>query len=258
MEPLQKRRTNAHLFQKVFVGLAAVFPFLAVAQVYVIVASWLDMPARLIVHIPFLNHFFERVPFFRGLQQLFGTVLVFMMIIALLFLTGTFVMKKTGKKLQDLVETHLLSLIPLYNFFKKIVTRFGGEDGDVPFLARFERPVFVHVFNSETFQSGLITAGSKHHVHGIYTVCIPPAPNILAGTIVNVPAQHVHFLSMSTSDVVSPVAAWGVGTDEIIAHYVRERVVGGRIEPECGLKERCPLERAVYAEALREKQELQL
>ena len=257
MEHIQKKKLNTRWFQRVIIGLGVWLPIIAVFQVYSLIVGWLDMPARGIAHIPFLNHLFERVPILHALQQLFSVALVSTLVVAVLFLTGTIVMKKAGKKLRYVVETHLLSLLPLYNFFKKIVARFGGENGDVPFFSRFERPVFVHIFNSQTFQTGMLTAGSDHRDSGICTVCVPPAPNVFAGSIYNVPVEYVHILKMQTSEVVSAVAAWGVGTEELIARYVTERVASGAVESACALGEHCPIEQEVRKAFLRERQEMQ-
>ncbi|TSC61979.1 MAG: hypothetical protein G01um101448_920 [Parcubacteria group bacterium Gr01-1014_48] len=235
------------LFKPIAIGFGVWLPILAVAQVYALIASWFTMPASELLRIPFVNRLFAYVPFLAFLQQVLGVAIVLFLVTAIFFLTGTFVMTWLGKKLRYRVEKHLLSFLPLYKFFKKVVVLFAGENGDVPFLSRFKRSAFVHIYGingNSTFVSALVTAEFEGD-EGISTAYVPAVPNVGAGRIYNVSIEFVHPLATSAGDLLAAVAAWGVGTDKIISRYIAERVASEETSPECFLGEACPLEREV-------------
>ncbi len=231
-------------FKRVAIGFGVWLPILGVIQIYLLIASWFDTPASELLRIPVVNRIFAHVPFLLFLQHALGVGLVLGLVLLLFFMTGTFVMTWLGKKLRYTLETYLLSLLPFYKFFRKVVALFAGENGDTPFLSRFEKSAFVHIYGNETFVTALVTAGSDVAV-GVSTAYVPAVPNITAGRIYNTPVEWVHFTNIPAGDIVAAVAAWGVGTEKLVARYVAERIESGATETRCIFGAQCPLEQEV-------------
>jgi uncharacterized membrane protein len=233
--------------KRIAIGLGVWLPILAVAQVYVFVASWFEVPANGLLRIPVFGSLFAHVPFLMFLQHVMSIGVGLAIVLTILFLTGAFVMTWLGKKVRTIVETRLLRFFPLFSFFKKIVVLFAGENGENSFLSRFECTAFVHIYGNETFVTALVTAG--HHTSGgIRTAYVPSVPNITAGRIYNVPAEWVHILNIPPGDMVAAVAAWGMGTEKLVARHVDDRIeTPGAGIPECFLREQCPLQRDIDA-----------
>ena len=235
------RKKNRKVLERTVIGLGVWLPIIAVVQVYSIVAGWLATPARGIVHILFLSHFFERISIFLALQQFLGVLLAFATIIAILFLTGSFVMTWMGKKMRYLVETYLLGFLPLYNFFKGIVVLFASENGEDSFLSRFDQVGFVHVLGNETFALALVTSRDPRHP-SITTSFLSSTPNFIAGRIYNVPTAWVHMTTIPVHEAMKTITVGGVGMEGLIAHYVAERIVHcDDSAKQCFLGEKCPL-----------------
>lgn len=237
-------RNKTVFFKRVAIGFGVWLPILGVIQVYLLIASWFDAPVSELLRIPLVNRLFAHIPFLLFLQHLLGVCIALGLVLLIFFVTGTFVMTWLGKKLRYTLETYLLSLLPFYNFFRKVVVLFAGENGDTPFLSRFERSAFVHIYGNETFVTALVTAGSDISM-GVSTAYVPAVPNITAGRIYNVPVEWVHFIDIPAGDMVAAVAAWGVGTEKLVARYVAERIEGGATETLCVFGPQCPLERQV-------------
>ena len=231
-------------FKRVAIGFGVWLPILGVIQVYLLIASWFDTPASELLRIPIVNRLFAHVPFLLFLQHLLGVGIVLGLVLLIFFVTGTFVMTWLGKKLRYILETYLLSLLPFYKFFRKVVALFAGENGDTPFLSRFERSAFVHIYGNETFVTALVTAGNDVS-RGVSTAYVPAVPNIAAGRIYNTPVEWVHFVNIPAVDIIAAVAAWGVGTEKLVALYVSERINSGATETACVFGSRCPLEREI-------------
>lgn len=136
-----------------------------------------------------------------------------LVLLLLIFFTGFVASNYLGKKLFELVD-RLMTKMPviklLYSALKDLVQAFAGNKKS------FEQPVLVELLENGAKALGFITRndvgdlGATGHV----AVYLPQSYNF-AGQVLIFPAEKVHPISLSSSEVMATVVSGGVsGADE--------------------------------------------
>lgn len=136
-----------------------------------------------------------------------------LMLILLIFLTGFFASNYLGKKLFELVDRLMIKMPViklLYSALKDLVQAFAGNKKS------FDQPVLVELVENGVKALGFITRddvgdlGAVGHV----AVYLPQSYNF-AGQVLIFPAENVHPISLSSSEVMATIVSGGVsGADE--------------------------------------------
>ena len=135
-----------------------------------------------------------------------------LVLLLLIFFTGFFASNYLGKRLFELVD-RLMTKMPviklLYSALKDLVQAFAGN------RKSFDQPVLVELVENGAKALGFITrdnAGS-FGAEGHVAVYLPQSYNF-AGQVLIFPAEKVHPISLSSSEVMATIVSGGVSGEE--------------------------------------------
>jgi uncharacterized membrane protein len=176
------------------------FAVLPVILVYLLVGQLLDM--MMVLTVPILDFLPE-----GGAFDLDAQVLAVVLLLALLFLIGLAALTGPGQRLGDWVERTALSKVPLYDMFRNLASRLGGDEK----LSHF-KPALVRTWgNMQTFAFVV-----EEHANGDYTIFIPIAPTPSVGYVSIIGPDDVRLLDVPASKALSAVLSWGHGAAEAV------------------------------------------
>ena len=148
------------------------------------------------------------MPFVGSMMPFESEGVGLLVLILLIFLTGFFASNYLGKKIFELVD-RLMARMPviklLYSALKDLVQAFAGNKKS------FDQPVLVELVENGVKALGFITRddvgelGAAGHV----AVYLPQSYNF-AGQVLIFPADKVHYIPLSSSDVMATIVSGGV------------------------------------------------
>jgi len=180
-------------------GLVVIVPlgivFLALAEVYSLLAGLTEGPAQILPFDPLINAVIVL------LAQLAAIVLV-------CFFVGLFLKTRFGDQLKASIEQRLENLIPMYGLLRNLAQRLVGIEGIE--LAAAE----IDLYDSEARVVGFIV---EELPDGRYSVFVPISPVVTVGNLYMLPASRVRKLDVAMTDAIDYFSQWGVKGGKLVA-----------------------------------------
>ncbi|MBK6622075.1 MAG: DUF502 domain-containing protein [Saprospirales bacterium] len=127
------------------------------------------------------------------------------LIIIFFFFVGLVVQTRLGRGIIALIETELLSRLPLYGVIKETVLQFSGAK-----RMPFSQVVVVQVMGTKMY--GFI---ADEHKDGKYTVFVPTAPNPTNGFIFYMDPEHVEPVDVKPEEAIRMIIGIGTGAGKL-------------------------------------------
>lgn len=157
--------------------------------------------------------------------ELLANIVTFLIIIILVFLIGSFVKTRFGKKIHNLL-LRFFNKIPGYNVIHETVNQFVGDEKNSP----FSQVVLVQLFSNSTLVTGFVTDmntppdSNSSDIQRI-SVFIPSVPNPTGGFVYHLEPRHVHFIDVPIEDALKSIVSFGGGSNKLIEAY-RKKIEG--------------------------------
>jgi uncharacterized membrane protein len=178
-------------------GLLFVLPFVLIV---LLVREALRMAAL------FLEPIAGLIPARRVPGPVVAELLAGAVIVLLCFLTGLFVGTRPGRALNSRLERLVVGQAPWFAFVKSVVRALAGletkRDISVALARIQEAWVFAFVV--------------ERHANGLFTVFVPSAPTLAAGTIYFMTEDRLRPLDVPVMSAVSCITGLGVGSAELL------------------------------------------
>lgn len=175
-------------------GLFAVLPVLLI---YLLLGQLFEM--MMVLTVPIMDFLPEGGPSDLSNQ----TVAVVLLLLSLL-IVGLAALTAPGKRFGDWLERKALNRIPLYDMFRKLSSRLGGNDQ----LTQF-KPVLVRTWPTTRTFAFVV----EEHTNGDYTVFLPIAPTPGVGYVCVMSRRDVQPLKAPASEALSAIVSWGHGAE---------------------------------------------
>lgn len=127
------------------------------------------------------------------------------LIIIFFFIMGLVVQTRLGRGIISLVETELLSRLPLYGVIKETVLQFSGAK-----RMPFSQVVVVEAFGTKMY--GFI---ADEHKDGRYTIFVPTAPNPTNGFIFYMSPDQVEIVDVKPEEAIRMIIGIGTGAGKL-------------------------------------------
>ncbi len=150
------------------------------------------------------------------LVHVLSALILFFIILGL----GTILRTRTGKKVLEKIEMHILQRIPLYAQISDIVYQFAGVK-DMP----FKQVALIDPFGTGAKMTGFI---AEKNEQDYYTVFVPTAPNPTNGNIFHLPKDQVTLIDLPPQTAMQTVVGMGTGSEKLFLEAEQEASEKGK------------------------------
>ena len=131
----------------------------------------------------------------------FRQVFAILIVLAVCLVAGIAVRTAAGRRAKNMLERSVFSKIPGYSLVRGLAVRVSGEEGEGAF-----QPALVEI--EDALSPAFIIEKLED---GRYTVLVPSVPTPAAGALYILPADRVHPLDVSFTQMVKVISKWGAG-----------------------------------------------
>jgi uncharacterized membrane protein len=180
-------------------GVVVMLPFV----ILIFVVKWLFGYVSSVI-APFTNAVVTNI----RMPEIFGDVVVILLILFACFVVGVFVKTRLGMWIIGGLEDSLFKRAPGYSTIKEAVSQLLGKE-----KSPFSTVALVQLFGSDTLVSAFVT---DSHPDGSHTVFVPTGPNPTSGMIYHVEGQYVHKVDVPVEETMRTIISCGAGSTQLI------------------------------------------
>jgi uncharacterized membrane protein len=139
-------------------------------------------------------------------EQFRGITTAILLLVVICFVLGIIVRTGPGLRAKNAVEQAVFEKMPGYTFLRGLTKRLtGSSEGQTLQPAQVE------------IEEALVPAYIVDELEdGSYTVLVPPAPTLMAGSIYILPRERVHPVAISSTTAIGVFSKWGTGAGEFL------------------------------------------
>ena len=142
-------------------------------------------------------------------------VVALFLLVLICFAVGLLIWTRTGQRIGDWLDKHLLGRIPGFSLIRGMIRQFVGQKDEQSF-----QPALVEI--EEALVPAFII---EKHADGQFTVFVSSSPTPMAGAIYILRPERVHPVDVPLRKAMVCVTEWGSGAAEMRAAIKGERAV---------------------------------
>ncbi len=147
-------------------------------------------------------------PIARLLPQevIYDNAVAFILLVMICFISGLLIQANFSKRMVQWIERQTFERIPGYILIRGIIRQLLGGNEELPF-----QPVLAEL------EDALVPAFVvEKHEDGKFTIFVSSSPTPMAGSIIILPPDRVHFVDISLAKAMNCITRWGEGTSEMV------------------------------------------
>jgi uncharacterized membrane protein len=187
-------------------GVVVMLPFV----IMIFVVKWLFGYVSSVIE-PFTSAVVTNI----RMPEIFGDIVVILLILFACFVVGVFVKTRVGVWILGGLEDSLFRRAPGYTTIKETVSQLLGKE-----KSPFSTVALVQLFGSDTLVSAFVT---DSHPDGSHTVFVPTGPNPTSGMIYHVEGRYVHTVDVPVEETMRTIISCGAGSTQLIQSMSRPR-----------------------------------